>query len=133
MKKYYGQNLEDKIIDELFPAEIETVLDLGANGIELSNSYFFISRGASAVLVEPSPKAFKNLSDIYFDKYKNVSLFNVAIGAENGEVPFFESGEHLGNNDVALLSTIKEGELKRWEGTNNTFQLQPSDHQAFAP
>lgn len=120
-KKYTGQNFEDKLIDELMPNGIDTILDLGANGIDLSNSYYFIERGAKAVLVEPSPKAYVNLKEIYKGN-SNVNIFNVAIGKENGIMPFYESGEHLGKGDTSLLSTLKEEELKRWEGSGNTFE-----------
>ena len=119
---YKGQNLEDKIVDELFNGEIKSVLDIGANGVHLSNSYFFIQKGGSAVLVEPSPKAFNNLKETYKNN-NNVALFNVAIAQQNEkEIVFWESGEHLGVGDTSLLSTLHKKELNRWEGTHNTFK-----------
>lgn len=121
MKQYHGQNLEDKLVDELFNGEIHSVLDIGANGIELSNTYYFVQNGAKAVLVEPSNKAMNNLADIY-EGNKNVDIFNVAIGEKCGVMPFWESGSHLKTGDVALLSTLKESELKRWEGSDNQFE-----------
>ena len=119
---YRGQNLEDKIVDDLFNGDIKSVLDIGANGIHLSNSYFFIQNGCSAVLVEPSPQAFNNLKDTYKGNDK-VELFNVAIAQKNEkEMIFWESGEHLGLGDVSLLGTLHKKELNRWKGTQNTFK-----------
>ena len=41
-------------------------------------------------------------------------MVNVAIAPYKGFIPFYESGTHLGGNDVSLVSTIVESEKQRW-------------------
>jgi FkbM family methyltransferase len=118
----YSQNSEQKIILNYFGDYRGQFLDIGANdGITLSNTYALALKGWDGVLVEPSSKAFRKLGVIHEDR-PNMLLFEVAISNFVGESEFFESGEHLSNLDVALLSTLKKEELKRWEGSNNTFK-----------
>lgn len=117
----HSQNNEQQLIINYFAGKAGNVLDLGANdGITLSNSYDAIQRGWSGVLVEPSQKAFEKLLNLYESRH-DVLCYNVAIGKENGEADFYESGEHLGTGDTSLLSTLVHSELKRWAGTKNTF------------
>lgn len=117
----YSQNNEDDIINSYFNGRIGTLLDIGANSIILSNTYQSMLNGFSGVLVEPSEKAFKMLSESY-EGNSNVEMFNVAIGERNGFIDFWESNEHLGIGDTSLLSTLNQSELKRWEGSDNSFE-----------
>lgn len=72
------------------------------------------SDGFNAILVEPSPKAFDKLKKLYARNPK-VKLKKFAISQTSGEVVFHESGSwNEDKSDVALLSSIKESELKRW-------------------
>jgi len=61
------------------------IVDVGAaNGILNSNSYNLINQCEwSGLLVEPNPKAFLQLKELYSDKI-GVFLFNAAIGAMKG-------------------------------------------------
>lgn len=119
----YSQNKEDLFINNYMGNDfVGTILSIGENdGINLSNTRLFIEKGYEAVLIEPSPVAYKKLESLY-DNNKSVTSFNVAIGDKCGTMPFWDSGTHLGLGDSALLSTLNESELKRWEGSNNHFK-----------
>jgi FkbM family methyltransferase len=94
-----------------------TFLDIGANdGITLSNTYALAKYyGWCGMLVEASPKAYDRLLENYKQfTDREFDLANVAIGKEDGELEFYESGEHLRKGDVGLLSTGMKGELDRW-------------------
>lgn len=138
----YAQNHEDDIILAYFSGDKGTVLDIGANdGSTFSNSRVLIDKGWQACLVEPSQKAFAKLCQLHNGR-ERVHCFNTAIGLRDGQCTFFESGAHNGDN-VALISTLKESELKRWKGsrfddfdkttcpviTFDTFLLQSPLHQ----
>lgn len=114
----YSQNQEEAHILQYFKdCGNVTVLDIGANdGKTFSNSLALIERGASAVLVEPSPKAFERLKALHFDRTENVLCLNVAIGAKAGRVILHESGPHL-EHDLSLLSSVSIEETEKWRST----------------
>lgn len=113
----YSQNNEQELILNYFKDRKGNVLDVGSNdGKSLSNSLAVIERGWGGVLIEPSLTAFKKLSQLHKDR-TNVECFNIAIGKENGEADFYESGEHLGTGDTALISTLVKSETDRWKGS----------------
>lgn len=117
----YSQNGEQKIIIEYFKGFTGILLDIGANdGETLSNSRALMELGWSGVLVEPSESAFKKLNVLYPDN-KIAELIPFGISDNPGLFKFFDSGTHLNKGDTSLLSTCKESELKRWEGSNNHF------------
>jgi FkbM family methyltransferase len=121
-KKWYGQNQEDRIVAEYFGDYAGNLLSIGENnGWHLSNCRALIEMGWSGIMVEPSPDAFLSLFTLYYD-HPNVWCFNAAISDYTGKAVFYESGEHLGIGDTALLSTLDKNELKRWEGTSNHFE-----------
>lgn len=110
----YSQNNEQDIILNFFRGKTGRLLDIGANdGATLSNSRALMERGWEGYFVEPSPKAFALLSALYGNN-KKAHLFNFAIADVSGEFELYESGEHLGKGDVALLSSLRESETKRW-------------------
>lgn len=111
----YSQNNEEQIILRYFGnATGGTFLDIGANdGITLSNTFALANIGWAGTLVEASPQAFKKLSECY-EHVKGFELIHAAVGAHNGKAILYESGEHLGSGDVALLSTVKITEVDRW-------------------
>lgn len=118
MVKLYSQNLEEQFIAEYFGAFIGTLLSIGENdGVTLSNSRALIEKGWSAILVEPSNVAFKSLFTKYGNDNKNIWCFNVAISDFIGEADFYESGKHLGDADTGLLSTLYNGLISKWKGT----------------
>lgn len=117
MIEYYAQNLEDKEIAYWFGNFNGTLLSIGENnGIFLSNAYALIQRQWNAVLVEPAPKAFIELQKLY-SQNKNVICLNVAVGEENKQVDFWDSGTHLNAGDTSLLSTVNDMDKKKWEAT----------------
>lgn len=118
----YSQNDEQQIIESYFGNLVGTFCDCGSNdGITLSNVYNLALKHWSGILIEPSEEAFNRLS-INYDNFNHMRLFNcAATGLYDGEVDFFESGEHLGKGDVSLLSTVHEHELQRWRDSTNTF------------
>ena len=117
----YSQNNEESIIRYHFRNRIGRFLDIGANdGKTFSNSLWCAENDWSGVCVEPSKKAFQQLTELHKDR-KSIQCINVAVGTEDGEVEFYESGEHIGKGDHSLLSTINANELKRWKGKSVEF------------
>ncbi len=117
----YSQNNEEEIILNHFIMPIDrevkkdgTFLDLGMNdGKTLSNTYALALLGWNGIGVEASPKAYERAVELYKDNDK-IQIINSAITANNGFITLHESSEHLGVGDVALLSTVNEGEKDRW-------------------
>ena len=114
----YTQNNEEELVKAYFADQNPKslcLLDIGANdGETFSNSRQLILDGWKAVLIEPSPRAFQKLKKLY-PRNPNVKLKELAIFDKTGEVTFHESGSwNEDESDVALLSSVKESELKRW-------------------
>ena len=100
-----SQSGEFKVICDLLCDESDGFLiDVGAhNGFDLSNSYPFLMRGWSGILIEPLPKAFELLQNIYND-HENIVCLNIACSDENGI-----KNLHLGNDDeISFMSTLCE-------------------------
>lgn len=111
----YSQNLEEQIILDYFGNYTGTLLDIGANdGETLSNTRQLILNGWIGNLIEPSPRAFKKLLNLYQDNV-SVSLHQVAITDEDKQVVLYESDTHLNKGDVGLLSSTVLTELNRWQ------------------
>jgi FkbM family methyltransferase len=113
-----SQNDESSVVMSFFaslPAKQRCVLSIGENdGITFSNSYDLIMCGWKGVLIEPSPKAYSLLKEVHKENPNVISL-NYGIANETGDFAFNESGsyKHTGN-DVALLSSLIDGEMDRW-------------------
>jgi len=111
----YSQNNEEQIILSYFGNKIGNLLDIGANdGLTLSNSRKLIELGWSAELIEPAEIPYNKLIELYKDN-KKVKLHNIAISDFKGEMTFYNSGEHLGNGDSDLLSTLSITDKQKWE------------------
>lgn len=111
----FSQNNEQDIILQYFRGKHGVLLDVGANdGITLSNSRALMQRGWEGFFVEPSPQAFARLSGLY-ENDRRAHLYNFALSDIPGEFTLYESGEHLGRGDVALLSSLKHSETVRWK------------------
>lgn len=111
----YSQNNEEKIILDYFGFVTGTFLDIGANdGVTFSNTKMLSERGWSGVLVEPSPKAYARLKELYKD-IDGVYTYPFAIGNRNGKDVLFESMSLITPNDVALVSTFKQDEILRFK------------------
>lgn len=119
--KRFSQNNEQDIIIAHFGAANGIFLDMGANdGERLSNSRALALMGWSGVCVEPSPQAFQRLRSLYKDR-PDIECHNVGMCEGNGPAILHESGEHLGNGDIALLSTANSKEMERWTSTGAKF------------
>lgn len=112
----YSQNLEEQHITNYFKGFTGTLLSIGENnGKTFSNALRLIELGWRAVLVEPSPVAFKKLLELHKDNPK-VECYDWAVGTTDGEVILHESAHHLKDkSDYALLSTLNLNETTRWE------------------
>src|SRR6187401_1248386 len=110
----YSQNNEQEIIINLFKGKQSgTFLDIGANdGVTLSNTFALANDyGWTGLLVEASPKAYERLIKNYELMDRDFDFQNVAIGAREGFLEFYESGELLGKGDTSLVSSGVKSEL----------------------
>jgi FkbM family methyltransferase len=115
----YSQNHEESVILSHFGNYIGSLLDIGSNdGATLSNSRQLILNGWVGDLVEPSPRAFKKLMQLY-NNNNSLTLHNIAITNEDKQAVLYESDTHLNKGDVGLLSSTVVSEMNRWQ--NETF------------
>jgi FkbM family methyltransferase len=113
----YSQHGEGKIVSEWFGKFKGNLLSIGENdGKTLSNVLGLIEAGWSGDLFEPCLEPFSKLEALHFYNEK-IRVWKYAISNETGIATIFKSGSHLGTGDTALLSTLKEEEIKRWKGT----------------
>lgn len=115
----YSQSSEQEIILNYFGDRKITFLDIGANdGVTLSNTRALAERGNCGILIEPSPKAFRKLKELYEKEKKGCFyLYECALGVKNGKIILHESGPLLNPQDVGLVSTLKEEETNRFKKT----------------
>jgi FkbM family methyltransferase len=114
IKMNYSQNHEQDIILQYFKDQPGFFCSIGENdGETLSNVRALALAGWSGVCIEPSPKAFKRLEKLYEDN-DNVMCYNAAIATKLGPVTLYESGSHLGNGDVGIVSSLIEPETLKW-------------------
>jgi FkbM family methyltransferase len=113
----HSQNNEEAVILDYFKGKIGRFIDIGANdGITFSNTRALAELGWCGVFLEPSPKAFHKLKQLYSDSKKGCFyMYQAAISTKNGKIDLFESGTLLGNGDVGLVSTLHEQETERFK------------------
>lgn len=112
--KWYGQRKEDKIIAEYFGDFKGTLLSIGENdGMIYSNVLYFLKRGWSGDLIEPSIKAFRRLKARHW-LTPGIYCHNIAIMSKSGKIPFYESGSLVNLGDTSLVSSIDPGQSYRW-------------------
>jgi FkbM family methyltransferase len=113
----YSQNNEEQIIIDYFGDYKGNLLDIGANdGITFSNSRKLLELGWSGELVEPANIPYLKLKELCKEN-KKVKLHKVAISDLRGELTFYSSGEHVGNGDSDLLSTLSIVDKQKWENS----------------
>lgn len=111
----YSQNNEQEVIADFFKNFKGTYLDIGANdGKIFSNVYALALNGWEGASVEPSVKAYQQLQNNY-QQFQGAELYNIAIAGHDGTITLHESGSLVGKEDVSLVSTTIEAELKRWK------------------
>lgn len=80
----------------------KTIIDIGsADGVKISNSYFFIKHGWKAVLTDPLPKYYKHALQIHRDN-NNVQVLKYAVSSKDGKVNFTEDDTHSKISDKGL-------------------------------
>jgi len=113
----HSQNKEEEYILKYFEGKTGTFLSLGENdGTTFSNVRALALLGWSGVCVEPSPRAFQKLKNLY-DGNKNIFCYQVAIADHNGKGMLQESGPLCSAADVALVSTFHQSEMDRFKRT----------------
>jgi|SRR5579864_1228169 len=103
----YAQNMEDILLDRLFPEAAGTFVDVGANHpFQDSNTYYFYLRGWRGVNIEPSPQGHALFMK---DRPEDLNL-SVAVSDVAGEAPFFEISGNAGLTGLSTLSAaVAEG------------------------
>lgn len=85
----YAGNLEDVIINRLFPQDNGFFVDIGAaDPVYGSNTWALYERGWSGIAIEPSPSICAKLKA---KRPRDICL-NVAVGDTEGEISFFQFG-----------------------------------------
>lgn len=108
----YSQNNEEEIIIDYFKGKVGKFLDIGAySPFNLSNTRRLVELGWAGIYVEPSPICFQRFVETY-SKDSNITLYNYALGIENGKAIFYESGGDA-------VSTLDLGHKEKWEKGSN--------------
>lgn len=112
----YSQSNEEQIILDYFKDFKGTFIDIGSNdGKTFSNTYALSKLDWCGVLIEPSPRAFAKLKQLYEETKGCFYLYNYALGIANKKVTLYESGELVHQGDVGLVSTLVEKETERFK------------------
>lgn len=105
-RAYYGRRRAfvsvdlDQVISDLPPNPV--IIDLGANNGSFSRRVADIA--AELHVFEPDPQTFASLSES-LSGYQNVTLYNAAIGAFDGEIEFYRGMGFESNPHSASLSS----------------------------
>lgn len=112
----YSQSNEEQVILDYFKDFPRgTFLDIGANeGVTFSNTRALAERGWTGCLIEPSPKAYAKLKELY-KGHKGIYTYEVALGNRNGKAFLNESGPLCSANDIGLVSTFHTSEMDRFK------------------
>src|SRR6478752_3627700 len=113
----HSQNQEEKYILDYFGDFVGTFASLGENdGTTFSNVRALALKGWQGVCVEPSPRAFQRLKQLY-DGHKGIYCYPYAISNKNGTAPLYESGPLCSPADIGLVSTFHAHEKARFDRT----------------
>jgi len=113
----FSQSQEEKYILDYFGDFVGTFASLGENdGTTFSNVRALALKGWQGVCVEPSPRAFQRLKQLY-DGHKGIYCYPYAISNKNGTAPLYESGPLCSPADVGLVSTFHAHEKARFDRT----------------
>ena len=103
----YSQDNEEVVILEHFGARVGKFLDIGAaDGIHFSNTRALVERGWGGVMVEPSPRQFMQLWELY-KNHTGIVLVNAALSAFAKLVPFHYSPD-------TVVNTINKDVHEEW-------------------
>lgn len=118
--KYYGQNEEDRFIMAHFKnAPIGKWIDIGSYDVfKFSNVRALFEHGwKEGVMVEPAPANYKAIAEHYKDE-PGINVLNVAIGAENAEIDFYDCGgdaissSEIGHRDKWAAAGVQYTKIK---------------------
>lgn len=126
----FSQSLEETyILDYLKNVEKGTFLSIGENtGETFSNVRALALTGKfQGVMVEPSPKAFEKLKNLY-NGQKGFYIYPFAISDKNEKKILNESGPLCSAADIGLVSTFHSSEMDRFK---RTVSYNPVEVQAF--
>ena len=130
----YSQNDEQVVIERFFGSAPGVLWDFGCNdGVTFSNSHHMLkNRGWKGVLVDASPVCVDKAKILYSDR-QDIQILNLGLGEGNGILDFYESGTHLGQGDLSLVSSFKKESTQRWEPTTEyqVKQIQVCDFKTF--
>jgi hypothetical protein len=106
----YSQQDEERIILEHFGNRTGTFLDVGAaDGVKFSNTRALYEHGWGGHLVEPNPREFVKLLDLYAHDARAL-LWNVALDLGSHVSPFW------GSKDT-VVATLDAKTLGTWKGS----------------
>jgi len=107
-----------RLIEPSFP---RFIVDVGANdGQRNSNSFPFLARGWSGILIEPNPRVFARLQALY-QKNEDVRTLNFACARSPGKLPLF-LGKDGEIGEFATLST-QDNEYYRATRTKTSIEV----------
>lgn len=112
----HSQNNEEQVILDYFKDFKGSFLSLGENdGKTFSNVRALAELGWCGVMVEPSPKVYNRLKNLYDQTKGCFYTYQCAIGNTNGKMILHDSGELLKKGDLALVSTLVDKEMDRFK------------------
>jgi FkbM family methyltransferase len=98
--------MEEKYILQYTP-ENGKFLDIGAHdGVTFSSTRALLLKGWSGVYVEPDPNVLVTLKE-NTSKFSDIKILEVAIGSQNGSMPWFDS-----HGD--MVGSISAEHAKKW-------------------
>ncbi|MBC7850817.1 MAG: FkbM family methyltransferase [Chitinophagaceae bacterium] len=113
MTKYYGQNGEDFLLDQIFKNKKDGFyVEIGClDGIEFSNTYYFEKQGWKGLCVEAHQDFIEQLKK----NRKGAQIVHCAVGEKDIEQVTFYA------NKIGSLSTLDKQEEARWEKNYKEF------------
>lgn len=111
MEKYYSQNGEDFLINQIFENKSDGVcIEIGClDGIEFSNTYFFEKKGWKGVCIE----AHNDFIPMLRKNREHSIIVHCAVGEVDKENVTFYA------NKIGSLSTLDKNEEGRWKKDYN--------------
>lgn len=86
---------------------IRTIIDIGANTGQFSQTIVKDFPGANVYCFEPVPEAFSELEN-WARKQEKVSVFNLAIGEKAGMIDMYHHKQHSPSSSILLSTEVSE-------------------------
>lgn len=124
----YSQGQEEKHILNYFGDYMGTFCSIGeSDGETFSNVRALALKGWSGCMIEPVPKAFDKLKELYKNQ-KGFYLYNYAITDFNGIKTLNVNQKGVVAGDCGLLSTFHQSEMERFQRITGYDQIQVRCH-----